>query len=72
VTRLGSTPDGKLRCQLCHQRVDRQFMTSATRPCGKVQWYCPPCDERRWRYAETPKGMAIAASRARRLEESAA
>jgi len=40
--------DGKLRCKLCGQRVAAQLMTAVRRPCGKRQYYFPPCDERRW------------------------
>ena len=45
---VSSYHDGKLRCKSCKQRVAAQLMTVAVRPGGSRQYYCPPCDDRRW------------------------
>jgi len=68
--------DGKLRCKLCGQRVPAQLMTAVVRPCGKRQYYCPPCEKRRWadaawRAIETPAPVCVRCGRAYRPKSCA-
>lgn len=45
------TKDGKLACCLCKERKAAHLMTAVLRPSprwNKKQYYCPPCNQRRW------------------------